>query len=240
MGCCPCCGQKVPEEEKIITRFESQLGYGRSKAQQVVDETRKLATDGITSKPQLDEIDLSLRLNLNRLDATVKEKFLDNFKKEGGYDNGQLILLGLALSKGPLKAKVQILWDYMDHKNAGKVTETEFANVVTQLMKISVSHTQILVSASNKSGEYDHIKQFYARLNDYITPAIKKLTGEIYHDKTELGMEAMNQEFVNNRTLDNILSTRGLRIYVTQVHDETPIKEKGNTVAVLDAFAAFQ
>ena len=239
MGCSPCCGSKIPEEEKIMTRYESQLGYGRSKAQQAVDQTRKLATDGITSKPQFDEIVLSLRLNFNKLDATVNEKFLANFQKEGGYDNGQLILMGLALAKGPIKAKVQILWDYMDHKNAGKVSETDFANVVTQLMKISVSYTQILVSASAKSGEYDHIKQFYARLDDYITPAIKKLTGEIYHDKTELDMETMSLKFTNNQTLKNILSTRGLRIYVTQVHDETPIQEKGNTAAVLDAFAAF-
>ena len=68
----------------------------------------------------------------------------------------------------------------------------------------------------------------------------KQLAGEVYAEKTELGMMEFFERLTTGQSLHNILSTRALRTYVQKVHDDTPVIEKGNTSAVLDMFAAFQ
>ena len=108
MGCAGSCGgKKFTEEEKIMTRFEGRIGYGNKKSQLVVDTTRSMSTEGITSRTQFDELIKSLRLKYTDLGVTgsASEMFLNSFKIEGSseesFDNNMLVLTGLLLSKAP-------------------------------------------------------------------------------------------------------------------------------------------
>ena len=108
------------------------------------------------------------------------------------------------------------------------------------MMQISIQYLVKLVKASTKSGEHDHVSNFYSRLDTYMDKASKKIADEVYKDKTDLGMMEFFERLTTGQSLHNILTTRALRTYVQKVHDDTPVQEKGNTAAVLDMFAAFQ
>ena len=222
-------------------QYEQQLGFGKYTVSSISYITRRYSHEGKINKAQLKALLENMKLNWadwEKADSAIGQ-FLDKVKLDDDYDEEQVRLLGMLLSKSVNTDKAQMFWEILDPECTGKAGKEAFEDLFGKLIALVGDKTYILVKGSNKKGEYDQVTDYCKNLTETANIAKGKLITAVYSGD-EITKEVYMEKFrAGQEQFGSMFSPKGLRAWLKKVYDETPAAEKGSVAAVNDMFANF-
>ena len=165
--------------------------------------------------------------------------FLEKLKIDDDYDEEQIRLIGMLLSKSVNTDKAQMFWEILDPACTGKSGKEAFEALFSKLIDLVGDKTYILVKGSNKKGEYDQVTDYCKNLTETANIAKTKLITSVFSSDEITKVVFMEKFRANQVEYGSMFSPKGLRAYLKKTYDETPANEKGSVAAVNDMFANF-